>query len=133
MHTLPTEIDQTFFNVTNNNNNIALHCLENNNTKIMSRKLEELEGTLDRLSELHTLITPHEESEDDDEPSEHIEIDREALEHAAHNLMNHLTVDHMDMLHHRFISGLFILFKNGRRCVVKATFNELCLPLLKTR
>jgi hypothetical protein len=67
------------FNVTNNNNNIALHCLENNNTKIMSRKLEELEGTLDRLSELHTLITPHEESEDDDEPSEHIEIDREAL------------------------------------------------------
>ena len=65
----------------------------------------EREGTLDKLSELHTLHTiASRHPKEKDEESE--VFDQEALENAAENLMQHLSVDQLDMLHHRFMTGI---------------------------
>ena len=66
----------------------------------------EREGTLDKLSELHTLhtIASRHSAKEKDEESE--VFDQEALENAAENLMQHLSVDQLDMLHHRFMTGM---------------------------
>ena len=65
----------------------------------------EREGTLDKLSELHTLHTiASRHTKEKDEESE--VFDQEALENAADNLMQHLSVDQLDMLHHRFMTGI---------------------------
>lgn len=56
------------------------------------------EGTLDKLSEIQTLPNVLEEFNDG-------LVDQNALEAAAENLMQHLSLDHLDMLHHKFITG----------------------------
>ena len=62
-------------------------------------KLESF-GTLDKVSEIHTLTKTQKTVE---EPEEYVDL--EALENAAENLMQHLSVDHLDMLHFRFMTG----------------------------
>ena len=57
-------------------------------------------GTLDKLSELHSMTKTQKTVE---EPEEYVDFD--ALENAAENLMQHLSVDHLDMLHYRFMTG----------------------------
>ena len=57
-------------------------------------------GTLDKLSELHSMTKTQKTIE---EPEEYVDFD--ALENAAENLMQHLSVDHLDMLHYRFMTG----------------------------
>ncbi len=87
--------------------------------QILKMNRFEKEGTLDRLSELVThhsaTLMEDDDLEDldddaeedllDDEIPEISEIDKEALDRASDNLMHHLTIDHLDMLHHRFMTG----------------------------
>ena len=61
-------------------------------------QLESL-GTFDRISELQTLT----KTVNRNEPV--ALVDYEALENATDNLMQHLSMDHLDMLHHRFVTG----------------------------
>lgn len=59
----------------------------------------EHEGTLDKLSDLQTLPNAEEEVFEDEL------VDQDALEAAAANLMQHLSLDQLDMLHHKFMTG----------------------------
>ena len=87
----------------------------------MSRPLESF-GTLDKVSELHTLTKTARTLEEVEEI-----VDIEALENAAENLMQHLSIDHLDMLHHKFITGTVrvnILNQNHFQTLKKADFQH---------
>ena len=90
-------------------------------------------GTLDKLSELHSMTKTHKTIE---EPEEYVDFD--ALENAAENLMQHLSVDHLDMLHYRFMTGKLdfcfcdysILVMIPSRADSSTVFSSACICLL---
>ena len=57
-------------------------------------------GTFDKISEIHSLSKTAKSCTAENEEAEL--VDWEALENASENLMQHLSMDHLDMLHHRY-------------------------------